>query len=150
MVTSREDVRDKVAALDAGADDYIVKPFDLAELSARIRAVSRRQGTMRDPVLECGSVRLDPSCHQVTYNGTPIPLTGTEYRIFETLMRNPSQVFSRAMLRDKLAGFDDGLEPDSIKTHITNLRRKFRSAGGTHDPVENVYGIGYRLADFCS
>jgi two-component system, OmpR family, response regulator QseB len=150
MVTAREDVRDKVDALDAGADDYIVKPFELAELSARIRAVSRRQSPMRDPILECGGVRLDPSSHQVTFNGVLVPLTGTEYRIFETLMRNPSQVFSRAMLRDKLANFDDGSENDSIKTHITNLRRKFRSAGGTRDPVENVYGIGYRLADICS
>jgi two-component system, OmpR family, response regulator QseB len=150
MVTARDDVRDKVNALDAGADDYIVKPFNLDELSARIRAVSRRQGAMRDPVLELGGLRLDPSSQIVTYNGARIPLTGTEYRIFETLMRNPSQVFSRAMLRDKLATFDDDSAHDSIKTHITNLRRKFRSAGGTRDPVENVYGIGYRLADIRS
>jgi two-component system, OmpR family, response regulator QseB len=147
MVTARDDVNDKVAALDAGADDYLVKPFDLAELSARIRAVSRRHGAVQAPVLEHGSLRLDPSRRLVTYDGVAIPLTGTEYTIFETLMRSPSQVFSRGMLRDKVTAFDDDTTSDSIKTHITNLRRKFRVAGGKHDPIENVYGMGYRLAD---
>ena len=147
MITARDDVDDKVAALDAGADDYLVKPFDLAELSARIRAVSRRQGEAKGPVLERGPLRVDPSRRLVTYDGATIPLTGTEYAILETLMRSPSQVFSRAMLRDKVATFDDDSDSDSIKTHITNLRRKFRAVGGAHDPVENVYGMGYRLAD---
>jgi two-component system, OmpR family, response regulator QseB len=147
MVTARDDVADKVAALDAGADDYLVKPFDLAELSARIRAVSRRQGAIQAPVLQHGGLRLDPSRRLVTYDGVAIPLTATEYTIFETLMRSPSQVFSRWMLRDKVTTFDDDSTSDSIKTHITNLRRKFRVAGGKRDPIENVYGMGYRLAD---
>jgi two-component system, OmpR family, response regulator QseB len=147
MISARDDVKDKVAALDAGADDYLVKPFDLEELSARIRAVSRRQGEPKGPVLERGALRVDPSRRLVTYNGTAIPLTGTEYAILEALMRSPSQVFSRGMLRDKVATFDDESQSDSIKTHITNLRRKFRAAGGADDPVENVYGMGYRLAD---
>jgi two-component system, OmpR family, response regulator QseB len=147
MITAREDVGDKVAALDAGADDYIVKPFDLAELSARIRAVSRRQSVMREPVLEHGPLALDPSRRLVTYNGRAIPLTSSEYAILETLMRSPLQVFSRAMLRDKVTTFDDGAEHDSVKTHITNLRRKFRAVDRSSDPIENVYGMGYRLAD---
>lgn len=147
MITARDGVGEKVGALDAGADDYIVKPFDLAELSARIRAVSRRQGTMREPVLEHGRLQLDPSSRLVTYDGNPIPLTSSEYMILETLMRSPLQVFSRTMLRDKITTFSDDAEHDSIKTHITNLRRKFRVAGGIQDPIENVYGMGYRLAD---
>jgi two-component system, OmpR family, response regulator QseB len=146
MITSRDDVRDKVRALDWGADDYVVKPFDLAELSARIRAVSRRQRGAPEAVLERGRLRLDPSRRAVTCDGTPVPLTGTEYTILATLMYNPLQVFSRAMLREKISTFDEG-ERDSVKTHITNLRRKLRSAGGIEDPIENVYGIGYRLAD---
>lgn len=147
MITARDGVGDKVSALDAGADDYLVKPFDLAELSARIRAVSRRQGAMREPVLEHGRLRVDPSCRLVTYAGIPVPLTSSEYTILETLMRSPLQVFSRTMLRDKITTFNDDCEHDSIRTHITNLRRKFRVAGGIRDPIENVYGMGYRLAD---
>lgn len=147
MITSRDDVRDKVRALDAGADDYVVKPFDLAELSARIRAVSRRQGQMRQPVLQRGRLRLDPSRRLVTYDGNPVPLTGTEYTILETLMYSPLQVFSRRLLHEKVTTFNDDAERDSIKTHITNLRRKLRNVGALQDPIENVYGMGYRLAE---
>jgi two-component system, OmpR family, response regulator QseB len=150
IVTSRDDVRDKVRALDAGADDYIVKPFDLAELAARIRAVSRRQGHVRQPILERGRLRLDPSRRLVTYEDRPVPLTGTEYTILETLMYSPLQVFSRRLLREKVTTFNDDAGRDSIKTHITNLRRKLRTVGAAVDPIENVYGMGYRLADLSS
>ena len=149
MITSRDDVRDKVRALDAGADDYLVKPFDLDELSARIRAVSRRQSATRQPVLELGPLRLDPSRTLVTYDGIPVTLTGSEYAILSTLMHSPLQVFSRTMLREKIATFDDAAERDSIKTHIANLRRKLREAG-SREAIENVYGMGYRLADLGS
>jgi DNA-binding response OmpR family regulator len=147
MITARDDVGDKVNALDTGADDYLVKPFDLAEVSARIRALSRRQRVLQEPVLEHGEVRLDPSRSSVSCNGAPVPLTGAEFAILETLLRSPLQVFSRGMLRNKVAGFSDPSEHDSIKTHITNIRRKFRIAGARYDPIENVYGVGYRLAD---
>ena len=147
MITSRDDVRDKVRALDSGADDYLVKPFELAELSARIRAVSRRQQTARETILQHGKLRLDPSRRAVTCDGIAIALTGTEYTILATLMQSPLQVFSRAMLREKITTFADDEGRDSVKTHITNLRRKLRNAGDLDDPIENVYGIGYRLAD---
>jgi DNA-binding response OmpR family regulator len=147
MITARGEVSDKVAALDAGADDYLVKPFDLAELSARIRAALRRQNGVRQPTLMRGALKLDPSRLVVTYLDAVVPLTATEYAILETLMQSPLQVFSRAMLQDKVASFDEAAPRDSIKTHITNLRRKLRDAGGVADPIENVYGIGYRLAD---
>jgi two-component system response regulator QseB len=147
MITALDAIDDKVAALDTGADDYLVKPFDLAELSARIRALCRRQHTSQEPVLAHGDLRLDPSHGAVTCNGLPVPLTGTEYAILEALMRSPLQIFSRVMLRDKVRTFEDGCEHDSIRTHITNIRRKVRAASGSHDPIENVYGVGYRLAD---
>jgi two-component system, OmpR family, response regulator QseB len=148
MITALDGVTSKVDALDTGADDYVVKPFDLAELSARIRALSRRPRVTQEPVLTYGELRLDPSRGSVSCNGFPVPLTRTEYAILETLMRSPLQVFGRAMLRNKFTTFDNGSEHDSIKTHITNIRRKVRAAGGTHDPIENVYGVGYRLAEF--
>lgn len=150
MITSRDHVSDKVRALDAGADDYVVKPFDLAELSARIRAVSRRQRGLREPLINHGPLCLDPSRRVVTYEGVSVALTGTEYTILETMMRSPLQVFSRGMLREKVTTFSDEGERDSIKTHITNLRRKLRAVAGPNDPIETVYGMGYRLAEFDS
>jgi two-component system, OmpR family, response regulator QseB len=145
MISARDDVRYKVEALDSGADDYLVKPFDLAELSARIRAVSRRRGGKPDPILEHGELRLDPSMRVVTYGGSALVFTGSEYAIVETLMRNPRQVFSRDMLREKIASYDGFGDSDSVKTHITNIRRKVRAAGMMYDVIENIYGVGYRL-----
>jgi len=150
MITARDDVDEKVRALDTGADDYVVKPFDLAELSARIRAVSRRAGALQEPMIERGDLRLDSTRRLITYSGVPVPLTVAEYNILRTLMMSPLQVFSRGMLRDKLTTFDDESGHDSIKTHITNIRRKFRVIGEKYDPIENVYGVGYRLADLGS
>jgi DNA-binding response OmpR family regulator len=144
MVTARDSIEDKVAALDAGADDYVVKPFDLAELSARVRAVGRRTRNA-DPVLRHGPLVLDPSAVRVTYGGRAIALTKTEYAILETLMRNTRQIFTRAMLQDKVTTFESQSGPESIKTHVANLRRKLRAAG-CKDPVQTLYGTGYRLA----
>jgi two-component system response regulator QseB len=147
MITALGATANKIDALDSGADDYVVKPFDLAELSARVRAVSRRVRDFQEPVLMSGALRLDPSTGLVTWGGSPVSLTRTEYAILETLMRCPMRVFARAMLRDKISTFDDDAGRDSIKTHVTNIRRKVRAVGGTSDPIQNVYGVGYRLAD---
>jgi DNA-binding response OmpR family regulator len=146
MLTARDTVQDKVAALDAGADDYVPKPFDLGELSARIRALGRRAAEDRSPAIEHGALRLDPRSRSCTFGGRDLGLTPTEFIILETLMRNPSQVFNRAMLLDKVATFESGTADSSIKTHITNIRRKVKGAGAKRDPVLNVYGAGYRLA----
>jgi DNA-binding response OmpR family regulator len=146
MLTARDTVQDKVAALDAGADDYVSKPFDLGELSARIRALGRRAAEDRSPAIQYGALRLDPRSRSCTFRGTDLGLTPTEFIILETLMRNPSQVFNRAMLLDKVATFESGTGDSSIKTHITNIRRKVKGAGAKRDPVLNVYGAGYRLA----
>lgn len=147
MITSRESTGDKVSALDAGADDYVVKPFDLFELSARIRALCRRPRESQPPVLSHGDLRLHPGNRVFTYSGLPIALTPTEYAILEMLMRSPTQIFSSSMLRDKVAGFDSVAGQETIKTHITNVRRKIQAAGGPRDTIVSVYGAGYRLAD---
>jgi DNA-binding response OmpR family regulator len=147
MLTAKDTVQDKVSALDAGADDYLPKPFDLEELSARVRALGRRASEERSPEIEHGALHLDPRNHSCAFGGVPLALTPTEFAILEALMRNPSQVFTRAMLLDKIATFDSATGDSSIKTHITNIRRKIRDAGAKHDPVLNVYGAGYRLAD---
>lgn len=146
VITARDAIEDKVATLDAGADDYIVKPFDLAELSARVRAVSRRTRESRPMVLERGPLSLDPKSARVTFEGRQVPLTRTEHAILETLMRNSDQIFTSSMLLDRVVTFDVGSGTGSIKTHIANLRRKLRAAGCT-DPIETVYGLGYRLSD---
>ena len=146
MITARDAVRDKVRALDTGADDYLVKPFDLDEVCARIRALARRERLLRETVVTHGDLRLDPRRGVVTCGQAPLPLTAAEYAILEALMRSPSQVFSRGMLREKCTTFDAGSEHDSVKTHITNIRGKIRRAGGPKDVIQNVYGIGYRLS----
>jgi DNA-binding response OmpR family regulator len=146
MLTAKDAIHEKVAALDAGADDYVPKPFDLAELSARIRALGRRRAEERNPVMEHGGLRLDPQSRSCTFRDHPLDLTPTEFMILATLMRNPSQVFSRAMLLDKVAPFERETGDSAIKTHITNIRRKARAAGAKRDLVVSVYGAGYRLA----
>lgn len=146
MLTAKDTVQDKVSALDAGADDYVPKPFDLAELSARIRALGRRTAQERTPVLESGALLLNPQSRSCTFRGNPVSLTPTEFAILETLMRHPSQVFTRSMLLEKVASFDSATGEGSIKTHITNIRSKVRAAGAKRDPIVNVYGAGYRFA----
>jgi two-component system response regulator QseB len=147
MMTARDATEDKVSALDAGADDYVVKPFDLAELSARVRALSRRGVEVRDTVMRHGMLELDSRSSRARYAGKPLALTPTEYAILEALMRSPSQVFTRTMLLDKVASFERGSGNESIKTHVANLRRKIRGAGCPFDPISTVYGSGYCLAD---
>lgn len=146
IITARGSVPDKVRALDTGADDYLVKPFALEEVSARIRALARRQRSRHDSVLKHGRLRLDPTIASAWFSEVPLTLTATEYAILETLMRNPMQIFSRRMLREKSTNFGGGSDHDSIKAHISNLRKKLRAAGAVGDPIENVHGFGYRLA----
>jgi len=146
MLTARDTTTDKVVGLDAGADDYLVKPFKLEELAARIRALSRRSGDTKPPILSHGKLQLNPGTCTVTYAGQSLPLTPKEYRILECFLRSPTQVFPRTALLDKLWELDQLAGEETIKTHILNLRRKLKAVGCSEDVIETVYGIGYRLS----
>lgn len=146
MLTARDTTTDKVVGLDAGADDYLVKPFELEELAARIRALSRRSSETQQPILTSGKLQLDPSTCKVTYRGKILSLTPKEYMLIECFLRNKNKVLSRSAILDKLWDLDKFSGEQTIKTHITNLRRKLRAAGSSQGFIETVYGIGYRLS----
>ncbi len=144
MLTAKDTVSDRVLGLDAGADDYLVKPFALQELSARIRALVRRGETTLPPVLEWGVLRLDPSTCEVSWGNSPIALSPKEYSLLEFFLRHPGRVFSRTQLLDHLWGFEDMPEEATVKAHIRGLRQKLKAAGAPN-PITTVYGLGYRL-----
>ncbi|MFQ4144887.1 response regulator [Chlorogloeopsis sp. ULAP02] len=146
LLTAKDSRTDKVMGLDAGADDYVVKPFDFGELSARIRALGRRGNSSLPPVLEWGSLRLDPSSCEVTYAGKVLHITAKEYSILELFLRNNQRTFSRSAIVDHLWGADtDPPADDTIKSHIKSLRQKLKAAGAPYNFIETVYGLGYRL-----
>jgi DNA-binding response OmpR family regulator/HPt (histidine-containing phosphotransfer) domain-containing protein len=145
LLTARDEKSDKVQGLDAGADDYVVKPFDLEELQARIRALLRRKGEVTNLVLEWGALRLDPSSCEVTYAEELIRLTPKEYGLLELLMHSPGRVFSISSLLEQLWSFEDAPGDRAVRMHIKGLRQKLKQAGAPEDLVETVYGIGYRL-----
>ena len=145
MLTAKDTTTDKVMGLDAGADDYLIKPFELEELSARIRALSRRSATVQQTILEHGNLSLDSSAHKANYAGVLLNLTPKEYMILECFLKAPAQVFTRAMLLDRLWQIEQTSGEETIKTHITNLRRKLKLAGCETEMIETVYGIGYQL-----
>ncbi|NEO29635.1 MAG: response regulator transcription factor [Symploca sp. SIO3C6] len=145
MLTARDTTTDKIIGLDAGADDYLVKPFDIEELAARLRALARRPPQIVSPILEQAELVLNPTFHTATYAGTSLNLTPKEYLILECLLQKPGQVFSRSMLLDKLWTLDSSAGEGTIKTHITNLRHKLKTAGNKQKLIETVYGVGYRF-----
>ncbi len=144
MLTALDSVGDRVTGLDRGADDYLAKPFAMAELLARVRALRRRQGGDRAPIMRFGDLEIDPSTLGVTRNGTRIRLTAREFALLEVLARNPGQVFSQERLIDTLwdADFDPG--SNIVEVYIRSLRRKID--GGRRDGlIETVRGAGYRV-----
>ncbi|MDJ0746818.1 MAG: response regulator [Xenococcaceae cyanobacterium MO_167.B27] len=144
LMTAKDASQDRIRGLDAGADDYLTKPLDLGELNARIRALSRRGEVIPTAVLEVNGLTLDPTSCQVSYQQKLIKLTAKEYSLLELFMRNPSRVFSRSQILDRIWTFDDPPLEDSVKAHIKGLRKKLKKAG-IIGWIENVYGIGYRL-----
>jgi two-component system response regulator MprA len=143
MLTARDAVQDTVAGLDAGADDYLAKPFAYDELLARLRALLRRTaGLPGEQVLEAGPVRLDPGAWQVTVDGTPVELTRTEFSLLETLMRHRGQVLTRSQLYSSVWGEDlDGMS-NTLDVYVGYLRRKLEAAGSPR-LVHTMRGVGY-------
>ncbi|MEM9150197.1 MAG: response regulator transcription factor [Cyanobacteria bacterium P01_F01_bin.3] len=146
MLTARDTTNDKIVGLDAGADDYLVKPFNLEELSARIRALQRRSRELTPPTLQHGDLRLDPTSQVVTYREKLLTLTPKEYLLLEYFIRHPGHVLSRSALLDKLWEFDKESGEGTVRTHITNLRSKLKAVGSSKHVIETVYGMGYRLS----
>ncbi len=148
LVTGCDSSHEKAIGLDAGADDYLVKPFDEEELVARIRALLRRGGVVSQPVLEWGDLRLDPTSCEVTYAGKLLSLTPKEYALLELFLRNSRRVFSCGMILEHLWSYEDTPGEEAVRTHIKGLRMKLRTVGAPGDLIETVYGIGYRLKPF--
>lgn len=146
LLTARDAVEDRVAGLDAGADDYLVKPFAFAELSARLRALSRRPPEALDPVLQVGDLRLNPATRQVTRGGEVFDLPNKQFRILEVLMRHTGQVLTRAMITDHVWDYDVPNSPNVIDVHIRALRRTLDDPYDTK-LIQTVRGVGYRITD---
>jgi DNA-binding response OmpR family regulator len=138
VLTARDARGDRVAGLDAGADDYLVKPFELDELSARIRAVLRRHAGRAEPLLSASGVTLDPANRRVMQAGAAVVLSAREFAVLEALMTKPGAVLSRTQLEDRLYGWGEEIESNAVTVYIHQLRRKL----GT-DFIRNVRGVGY-------
>jgi DNA-binding response OmpR family regulator len=138
VLTARSEVVDRVQALDGGADDYVVKPFDIEELCARIRALHRRHSGQDEEILRHGDLVLDPSAHTVTIQNDEISLSVKEFDILQSLMENMGRVMSRRKLSEKVYCLDDDIESNAIEVHIHHLRKKL----GEH-PIRTVRGVGY-------
>ncbi len=144
LMTARDASTDKIAGLDAGADDYLVKPFEFEELLARIRALLRRAEGLVSPILQWGDLHLDPRSSEVTCRDLPIAVTPKEYALLELFLRNPNRIFSLDTLLDKVWPFEESPTVGSVRTHIKGLRQKLKKAG-LPDMIATVYGLGYRL-----
>ncbi|NCT82727.1 MAG: response regulator transcription factor [Comamonadaceae bacterium] len=138
VMTARDALTDKVAGLDAGADDYLVKPFELDELLARLRAVTRRHGGRADTALAVADLRLDPATREVTRAGRPVLLSAREFALLQALLERPGAIVSRAQLEDRLYGWGEELESNAISVYMHQLRKKLGA-----DLLHTVRGLGY-------
>lgn len=142
ILTARDAVPDRVKGLDSGADDYLVKPFDLAELLARMRALLRRQAGRARDLIETGALRLDPAARTVEYQGQPVALSAREFALLRALMERPGAALSREQLEDRLYGWGEEVESNAVEVHVHNLRRKLNPS-----VIRTVRGVGYRLGE---
>jgi two-component system response regulator QseB len=141
ILTARDAVADRVAGLDAGADDYLVKPFDLDELAARIRALLRRDAGRAQPVVTYGALELRPATHEVRLHGEAVVLSAREFALLEALLARPGAILSRAQLEERLYGWNEEVESNAVEVHLHALRRKLGA-----DAIRNVRGVGWMIA----
>ena len=141
ILTAMDAVDNRIKGLDAGADDYLVKPFDMGELAARLRAMIRRASGSASPELKAAGVRLDPAAHRVIYNDQPVELSAKEFSVLHALMLNAGKVLSRAQLEEQLYAWGEEVESNAVEVHIHHLRRKLFP-----ELVETIRGVGYLIA----
>jgi len=151
MLTARDEEVDRVVGLELGADDYVVKPFSMRELMARVKAVLRRSDTPPNPadkVMALGRLRVDPSRFEVSWDSIPIRLSALEFELLGTLIAHPGQVFTRNQLLDTVWGYDYHGDSRAVDTAVKRLRARMREASAeAADALETVHGIGYKLRD---
>jgi len=140
IITARDGVSDRIGGLDAGADDYLVKPFDLGELAARVRALARRRAGRATPLLVNGDLTLDPATHEVTQNGRIVPLPMREFALLRILMERPGKILSIRQLEDRLYGWEESVESNAVEVRIYNVRKKLGA-----EVIVNVRGVGYMV-----
>ncbi|WP_372838063.1 response regulator transcription factor [Phaeovulum sp.] len=140
ILTALDQVSDRIEGLNAGADDYLVKPFDLEELSARIGSVARRYTGNPNPIINLGPLEVDLAARRLHKEGKPVSLTAREWVLFEAFLQRPGQLLSKAMLEEHLYSFDDSVESNAIEVHVSRLRKKLG-----HAMIETERGLGYRL-----
>jgi DNA-binding response OmpR family regulator len=146
MLTARDTLGDKITGLDAGADDYMVKPFEMPELMARVRALLRRNSSATSfSDFGWGSLRLNSSTYEVTYADQPLHLTPKEFALLELMVSSGRRVLSRAGIIERIWSLDDPPSEETVKSHIKSLRYKLKDAGAADDFIETVHGLGYRL-----
>ena len=138
VITARDAVADRIKGLDTGADDYLVKPFDLDELSARMRAVLRRHAGRAAPLLVAGDLQLNPATHELTQNGQPVALSAREFALLQALLERPGTPLSRADLEERLYGWGEEIGSNAVEVHIHSLRRKLGA-----ERIRNIRGVGY-------
>ena len=142
IITARDSVADRIAGLDAGADDYLLKPFDLSELAARVRALLRRASGRATPVLERGALRLNPETHEVLLDARTVEVSAREFALLLALAERAGSIVSRAQLEESLYGWNEAVASNAVEVHIHNLRRKLRNS-----IIRNVRGLGYTLGE---
>lgn len=145
ILTARDQLEDKVRGLDLGADDYVLKPFDLDELAARLRALVRRAHGRPEPLLALGNVELNPAARTVTHAGQPVELTPREFDLLHLLLQNPNRVLTRRTLEEQLYTWDDAVDSNALEVHIHHLRRKLGNA-----LIRTVRGVGYMASSTAS